>query len=64
MFEFNGTKDSESMSETVPVSDDGVMGFHNDRVGDRNSLGHASESEVLSSSNILEISSIIRQQTE
>ncbi len=36
MFEFNGTKDSESMSETAPVSDDGVMGFHNDRFGDRN----------------------------
>ncbi len=36
MFEFNGTKDSESMSGTVPVSDDRVMGFHKDRVGDRN----------------------------
>ncbi len=36
MSEFNGTKDSESMSETAPVSDDGVMGFHNDRFGDRN----------------------------
>ncbi len=31
MFGFNETKDLESMSETIDISKDGVMGFHNDR---------------------------------